>query len=102
MVSRSLGRASSEETASVLAVLSAPTVSVEDAAHLLGTGRSTLYRALNNGTAPVTSVRIGRVVRVVSASLTRALELGTPTDVVAVATVNRSSDCPRSSRRRAG
>lgn len=41
-----------------------PTVDVREAAAVLGVSRDALYDALTAGTAPVRTVRVGRVIRV--------------------------------------
>lgn len=53
----------------------APTVSVPAAASALGVARNSLYAAIAAGTAPLDVVRVGRSLRVSTASLRRALGL---------------------------
>jgi excisionase family DNA binding protein len=55
-------------------LLARPTVSVDEAAVLLGVGRGTLYEAIRRDEFPV--LRIGRRIRVSSAVLQRMLDVG--------------------------
>ena len=50
-----------------------PTISVEEAAVILGIGRATAYRCVNSGEIP--SVRFGTRVRVPTAALRQLLKL---------------------------
>ncbi|WP_067891553.1 helix-turn-helix domain-containing protein [Nocardia vaccinii] len=54
-------------------LLNEPTVSVPDAAHLLGVGRSTIYAAAHSGEIP--AVRIGNRVRIPTIWLRRLLQI---------------------------
>lgn len=52
-----------------------PTLSIAQAAELVGTGRDAAYRAAHSGDTP--SFRVGRKLRVPTAGLLRLLEFGT-------------------------
>ncbi|WP_406603558.1 helix-turn-helix domain-containing protein [Nocardia aurantia] len=54
-------------------LLNEPTVSVPEAAHLLGIGRSTLYAAAKSGNIP--AIRIGGRVRIPSIWLLQSLQI---------------------------
>jgi len=54
-------------------LLTEPTISVPDAARLLGIGRSTIYAAAQTGAIP--AVRIGNRVRIPSIWLRRSLQI---------------------------
>jgi excisionase family DNA binding protein len=54
-------------------LLNAPTVSVPDAARLLGVGRSTVYTAVKSGEVP--SIRVGNRVRIPSRWVRQVLQL---------------------------
>lgn len=54
-------------------LLNEPTVSVPDAAQLLGVGRSTIYAAAHSGEIP--AVRIGNRVRIPTIWLRRLLQI---------------------------
>ncbi|WP_433622265.1 helix-turn-helix domain-containing protein [Nocardia sp. CA-120079] len=56
-------------------LLSEPTVSVPDAARLLGVGKSTVYAAAKSGDVP--AVRVGNRVRIPSRWVRQVLELQT-------------------------
>lgn len=57
-----------------------PTLSIEQAAELVGIGRNAAYRAAHSGDIP--SFRVGRKLRVPTAALLRLLAMdGTPTMV---------------------
>jgi excisionase family DNA binding protein len=51
-----------------------PFLSAEEAFAILGVDRKTGYRAIKSGTFPVRVVRVGRLIRVPTAALARALE----------------------------
>jgi excisionase family DNA binding protein len=54
-------------------LLSAPTISVEEAARVLGIGRNSAYVAVREGNLP--AIKIGRRVRISTAVLRRMLSL---------------------------
>jgi excisionase family DNA binding protein len=51
----------------------APTLSVDEAANVLGVGRSTAYTAVHSGEIP--SIRVGKRIRVPTAAVRRMLDL---------------------------
>jgi excisionase family DNA binding protein len=59
----------------VTSIPTTPTVDVPTAAELLGIHADTAYAAIRNDEFPVTVVRVGRKIRVVTASLRRLLEV---------------------------
>ncbi|MFC8679820.1 DNA-binding protein [Streptomyces griseorubiginosus] len=62
------------------------TVSVVDAAAAMGVGKSKLYEQVRLGAAPVRTLPISGVNRVVTASLVRLLETGDPDQALTSAT----------------
>ena len=54
------------------------TVSLAEAAAMLGVGRSTMYKLTKQGASPVPVLQIGPVLRVSVAHLERYLETGIP------------------------
>jgi excisionase family DNA binding protein len=65
------------QTAAVPDPLEWPTLSVEEAARLLGVHHNTVYSAIAAGTFPIDVVRVGRILRISTASLRRALAMET-------------------------
>jgi excisionase family DNA binding protein len=53
----------------------APTMSVREAAPLLGVSAASLYRAVHESRSPVKTIRVGSRVLVVTADLRRVLNL---------------------------
>ena len=51
-----------------------PCLSAEEAFAILGIDRKTGYRAIKSGSFPVPVIRVGRLIRVPTAALTRLLE----------------------------
>ncbi|RMI28412.1 helix-turn-helix domain-containing protein [Nocardia stercoris] len=62
-------------------LLNEPTISIPDAARLLGIGRSTLYAAVKSGELP--AIRVGNRVRIPSKSIRRILQVETDPDIEA-------------------
>jgi predicted DNA-binding transcriptional regulator AlpA len=66
-------------TAGVVSVIPDPSdravVTAEEAFDHLGIDRSTGYKAIRDGTFPVPVIRVGRIIRVPTAPLRRALHL---------------------------
>jgi predicted DNA-binding transcriptional regulator AlpA len=58
-------------------------VTAEEAFEHLGIDRSTGYKAIREGTFPVPVIRVGRIIRVPTAPLRRALHLEDPTPTTA-------------------
>jgi excisionase family DNA binding protein len=69
-----------------------PTLSADEAADLLGVGRSTVYRAVKSGDLP--AIVLGRTVRIPTVPLLSLLGLGLTGDDGDVGDV-RSSPAPR-------
>lgn len=54
-----------------------PTISPEETFRMLGINRSTGYKAIQDGTFPVTVLRVGRLIRIPTAALARLLQAET-------------------------
>jgi predicted DNA-binding transcriptional regulator AlpA len=68
--------------ASWSSLLDQPVLSAEDAFLVLGIDRSTGYKAIREGTFPVSVLRIGRLIRVPTVGLRRLLGLDDSTGTV--------------------
>lgn len=55
-----------------------PTLDLDEARQAIGIGRSAAYEAVRAGTWPTPVIRVGRRIRVPTASLRRVLELDPP------------------------
>ncbi len=62
------------ETLNILNPRQRPTISPEETFRLLGINRSTGYKAIQDGTFPVTVLRVGRLIRIPTGPLARLLQ----------------------------